>query len=93
MRNVMLMLCLTVFVLALAGCASNYTVVFKDGQQIYADNEPEYDPVSGFYEFEDLDGRKHKVNKDEIRTVHEGRAEEPAPVEEQTPPEETGIEK
>ncbi|WP_413770290.1 YgdI/YgdR family lipoprotein [Vibrio vulnificus] len=30
---------------------------------------PKYDEESGFYEFEQLDGKQTRVNKDQVRTV------------------------
>lgn len=55
----------------LAGCASPAVVTLNDGREIQAVDEPEYDEETGFYEFEQLDGKRTKVNKDQVRTVKE----------------------
>lgn len=55
----------------LVGCASPAVITLNDGREIQAVDEPEYDEESGFYEFEQLDGTRAKVNKDQVRTVKE----------------------
>jgi major membrane immunogen (membrane-anchored lipoprotein) len=56
---------------ALAGCASPSVITLNDGREIQTVDEPEYDSDSGFYQFEQLDGKRTKVNKDQVRTVKE----------------------
>ncbi|MGE8407239.1 MAG: YgdI/YgdR family lipoprotein [Pseudomonas sp.] len=56
---------------ALAGCASPTVITLNDGREIQAVDTPHYDEDSGFYEFEQLDGKRTRVNKDQIRTVKE----------------------
>ena len=34
-------------------------------------DQPDYDRSSGFYEYEGLDGKPGRVNKDQVRTVKE----------------------
>lgn len=53
----------------LVGCSSPAVITLNDGREIQAVDEPEYDEESGFYEFEQLDGTRAKVNKDQVRTV------------------------
>ncbi|HBX57689.1 YgdI/YgdR family lipoprotein [Pseudomonas sp. UBA2684] len=55
----------------LAGCASPSVITLNDGREIQTVDQPEYDDDSGFYEFEQLDGKRAKVNKDQVRTVKE----------------------
>lgn len=55
----------------LAGCASPTVITLNDGREIQAVDEPEYDEETGFYEFEQLDGSRAKVNKDQVRTLKE----------------------
>ena len=56
---------------ALAGCASPTVITLNDGREIQATDTPNYDEDSGFYEFEQLDGKRARINKDQIRTVKE----------------------
>ncbi|MBC3410357.1 MULTISPECIES: YgdI/YgdR family lipoprotein [Pseudomonas] len=53
----------------LAGCASPSVITLNDGREIQAVDTPSYDEDSGFYEFEQLDGKRTRINKDQIRTV------------------------
>lgn len=56
---------------ALAGCASPSVITLNDGREIQTINTPDFDDESGFYEFEQLDGNRAKVNKDQVRTIQE----------------------
>lgn len=64
-------LALALGLVALAGCASPSVITLNDGREIQTVDEPEYDSDSGFYQFEQLDGKRTKVNKDQVRTVKE----------------------
>jgi hypothetical protein len=64
-------LLLTLGLVALTGCASPTVITLNDGREIQTVDEPNFDEESGFYEFEQLDGKRAKVNKDEVRTVKE----------------------
>lgn len=55
----------------LAGCASPTVITLNDGREIQAVDAPKYDEESGFYEFEQLDGKHTRINKDQVRTVKE----------------------
>ncbi|ATE78892.1 YgdI/YgdR family lipoprotein [Pseudomonas sp. CT11-2] len=55
----------------LAGCASPSVITLNDGREIQAVDAPKYDQESGFYEFEQLDGKHIRINKDQVRTVKE----------------------
>lgn len=56
---------------ALAGCASPTLITLNDGREIQAIDTPDFDEETGFYEFEQLDGKRSQVNKDQVRTVKE----------------------
>lgn len=73
-RNKMIQRTLPAFLLALglgtlAGCASPTVITLNDGREIQAVDTPEYDDETGFYEFEQLDGKHTRINKDQVRTV------------------------
>ncbi|WP_422416667.1 YgdI/YgdR family lipoprotein [Pseudomonas sp. GZD-222] len=53
----------------LAGCSSPSVITLNDGREIQAVDTPQYDDESGFYEFEQLDGKRTRINKDQVRTV------------------------
>ncbi|MCP9339355.1 YgdI/YgdR family lipoprotein [Stutzerimonas xanthomarina] len=55
----------------LAGCSSPSVITLNDGREIQTLNQPEYDDEAGFYEFEGIDGKPGRVNKDQVRTVQE----------------------
>ena len=57
--------------LALAGCSTPSVITLNDGTQIQTMDVPEFDEDSGFYEFEQLDGKPTRVNKDQVITVKE----------------------
>jgi hypothetical protein len=50
----------------LSGCATPYVIHLKNGDVIESRDEPAFDRDSGFYEFEDLSGRRVRLNRDEI---------------------------
>jgi hypothetical protein len=56
---------------ALAGCASPSVITLNDGREIQTVDKPEFDEDSGFYQFEQLDGKRATVNKDQVQTVKE----------------------
>lgn len=47
----------------LAGCASPTVITLNDGREIQAVDTPKFDQDSGFYEFEQLDGKRTRINK------------------------------
>ncbi|MBK58655.1 MAG: YgdI/YgdR family lipoprotein [Pseudomonas sp.] len=55
----------------LTGCSSPSVITLNDGREIQTLDQPEYDDESGFYEFEGIDGKPGRVNKDQVRTVQE----------------------
>jgi major membrane immunogen (membrane-anchored lipoprotein) len=62
--------CLTCFFI-LAGCADPSIITLKDGTVIETTDEPDFDHKTGFYEFETVDGREAKINKDEVLEIKE----------------------
>jgi hypothetical protein len=44
-------------------------ITLNDGREIQAVDTPQFDKASGFYEFEQLDGKRTRINKDQVRTV------------------------
>ncbi|MNT94132.1 putative lipoprotein YgdR precursor [compost metagenome] len=54
---------------ALAGCSSPAVITLNDGREIQSVDTPKYNDKSGFYEFEQLDGKQTRINKDQVRTV------------------------
>ncbi len=55
----------------LTGCANPSVITLNDGREIQTLDRPDYDEDAGFYEFENLDGKPGRVNKDQVRTVQE----------------------
>jgi Bacterial protein of unknown function (DUF903) len=49
-----------------SGCATPYVIHLKNGDVIESRDQPDFDRDSGFYEFEDLSGRRVRLNRDEI---------------------------
>lgn len=64
-------LLLTLGLATLAGCSSPSVITLNDGREIQTVDEPVFDEDTGFYEFEQLDGKRAKVNKDQVRTLKE----------------------
>lgn len=55
----------------LAGCSTPSVIVLNDGREIHAVDTPKYDKKSGFYEFEQLDGKSNRINKDQVQIIKE----------------------
>ena len=55
----------------LTGCSNPSIITLTDGREIQTLDNPEYDDEAGFYEFEGIDGKPGRVNKDQVRTVQE----------------------
>ncbi|KAF1068175.1 MAG: putative lipoprotein YgdR [Pseudomonas citronellolis] len=53
----------------LAGCSSPSVITLNDGREIQSTDTPKYNDDTGFYEFEQLDGKRVRINKDQVRTV------------------------
>ena len=55
----------------LAGCANPSVITLIDGREIQNTDTPKFDDETGFYEYEQLDGKRSQVNKDQVRSVRE----------------------
>lgn len=55
----------------LSGCSNPSVITLNDGREIQTLDQPTYDEEAGFYEFENIDGKPGRVNKDQVRTVQE----------------------
>lgn len=55
----------------LTGCSNPSVITLNDGREIQTLDKPTYDEDAGFYEFENIDGKPGRVNKDQVRTVQE----------------------
>ncbi|WP_414156149.1 YgdI/YgdR family lipoprotein [Pseudomonas sp. BNK-30] len=53
----------------LAGCSTPSLITLNDGREFQTVDEPQFDQESGFYEFQQLDGKQTRVNRDQIRTI------------------------
>ena len=63
--------CLTAIVLAmgLSGCASDYVINTKAGDQLFAHGEPERDRDTGMTSYTDMDGDYHLMNTNDIAGI------------------------
>jgi hypothetical protein len=69
-RNLHVLLA-TLGLATLTGCATPSVITLNDGSQIQTMDVPQFDEDSGFYEFEELDGKSARINKDQVITVKE----------------------
>ncbi len=53
----------------LTGCSTPSLITLNDGREIQAVDAPKFDRDSGFYEFQQLDGKRTRINKDQVRTI------------------------
>lgn len=53
----------------IAGCATPATITLKDGRILQARDYPDFDDDTGFYEFEQIDDQRVRVNKAEVVTI------------------------
>ncbi|WP_028239286.1 YgdI/YgdR family lipoprotein [Stutzerimonas azotifigens] len=56
---------------ALTACANPSVVTLNDGRQIQTLDTPEYIDDEDVYEYEQLDGKPGRVNKDQVRKIEE----------------------
>ncbi|MDH1442187.1 YgdI/YgdR family lipoprotein [Pseudomonas sp. GD03721] len=64
-------LLMTLGFVVLAGCSTPSVITLNDGREIQTVDKPKYDEDSGFYEFEQLDGKRATINKDQVQTIKE----------------------
>ncbi|UVE17261.1 YgdI/YgdR family lipoprotein [Pseudomonas sp. LS44] len=55
----------------LAGCAAETVVTMRDGTQYLINSKPDIKSLDGYYEFEDIAGKKVRVRADEVSTIEE----------------------
>lgn len=55
--------------LALAGCSTPTVVTLQNGTQYLTEDVPNTRTADGFYEFEDISGRKVRVRADDVATI------------------------
>ncbi|MBC3476963.1 YgdI/YgdR family lipoprotein [Pseudomonas taiwanensis] len=53
----------------LAGCSTPSLITLNDGREFQTVDEPQFDQDAGFYEFQQLDGKRTRVNKDQVRSI------------------------
>lgn len=63
--------CLATLVLALTltGCAGDYVINTKAGDQLFAHGEPERDRDTGMTSYTDMDGDYHLMNTNDIAGI------------------------
>lgn len=54
-----------------AGCSSPQRITLKDNTVIETRDEVKYNKKTGFYEYEDITGKKHSVNSDSVLVIEE----------------------
>ncbi|MCK9296929.1 MAG: YgdI/YgdR family lipoprotein [Desulfobulbaceae bacterium] len=57
--------------MALVACSTPYRMMLKDGTVVEMADEPEFDKDTGFYEFQTLDGKNVRVNKEQVVEIKE----------------------
>lgn len=57
--------------LALGGCATPTVVTLQNGTQYLTKDMPNAKTSDGFYEFEDIAGKKIRVKADDVATVRQ----------------------
>ncbi|PRA63854.1 YgdI/YgdR family lipoprotein [Pseudomonas sp. MYb187] len=69
MKNGLLSTLLIGALATLAGCSTPSLITLNDGREFQAVDAPRFERSSGFYEFEQLDGKVTRVNKNQVRTI------------------------
>ncbi|MDN7141770.1 YgdI/YgdR family lipoprotein [Pseudomonas sp. JQ170] len=69
MKNGLLSTLLIGALATLAGCSTPSLITLNDGREFQAVDAPRFERSTGFYEFEQLDGKVTRVNKDQVRTI------------------------
>jgi hypothetical protein len=57
--------------LTLSGCSTATVVTLQNGTQYLTKDIPKTKTRDGFFEFEDISGKKVKVRSDEVATIRE----------------------
>lgn len=53
----------------LAGCSTPSVITLNDGREIQAVDTPQFEKDTSFYEFKQLDGKRTRINRDQVRTI------------------------
>lgn len=53
----------------LAGCSTPSLIILNDGREIQAVDAPHFEKKTGFYEFQQLNGKRTRINKDQVRSI------------------------
>ncbi|ROP59580.1 uncharacterized protein DUF903 [Enterobacter sp. BIGb0383] len=54
-----------------SGCSSDYVMATKDGRMILTDGKPEIDDETGLVSYEDQQGNKLQINRDDVSQIIE----------------------
>ncbi|HKS32444.1 MAG TPA: YgdI/YgdR family lipoprotein [Enterobacteriaceae bacterium] len=54
-----------------SGCSSDYVMATKDGRMILTDGKPEVDDETGLVSYEDQQGNKLQINRDDVSQIIE----------------------
>ena len=71
MKKVFILFLLVVSFCFFTGCGTVYLVNMKSGQVYETEKKPKVNEAEGFIEVKTKDGRKLRVNKDEVLTIEE----------------------
>ena len=71
MKKRLLNIVVAALMLVSIGCATPQVILLKDGRSIVSRDMPDYDKKTGFYEFETEEGKKIRVNKNEVVEIKE----------------------
>lgn len=55
----------------LAGCSTPSVITLNDERELQTVDTPQYNAETGFYEYEQLDYKPARVNKDQVLTIKE----------------------
>jgi len=54
-----------------SGCSSDYVMATKDGRMLLTDGKPEIDDETGLVSYEDQQGNKLQINRDDVSQIIE----------------------
>ena len=69
MKKLLLPALLIGTVATLAGCSTPSLITLNDCREFQTVDEPQFEKDSGFYEFQQLDGKRTRINKDQVRSI------------------------
>lgn len=61
----------TLILLTLNGCSTEYIITTTDGQMLTTADKPELDEDTGMIEFEDSEGRKQQIPQNQVKHMLE----------------------